>query len=31
MEALADIYGMGPARIENYGVPFLETVNAHAP
>ena len=31
MEALADIYGMGPARIENYGEPFLETVNAHAP
>jgi len=31
MEALADIYGMGPARIENYGESFLETVNAHAP
>ncbi len=31
MEALSDIYGMGPARIENYGEPFLETVNAHAP
>jgi ATP-dependent DNA helicase RecQ len=31
MEALADIFGMGPARIENYGEPFLETVNAHAP
>ena len=31
MEALADIFGMGPARIENYGEPFLEAVNAHAP
>jgi ATP-dependent DNA helicase RecQ len=31
IEALADIYGMGPARIENYGEPFLEAVNAHAP
>ena len=31
MEALADIFGMGPARIENYGEPFLQTVNAHAP
>jgi ATP-dependent DNA helicase RecQ len=31
IEALADIFGMGPARIENYGEPFLETVNAHAP
>ena len=31
MEALADIFGMGPARIENYGEPFLDTVNAHAP
>ena len=31
IEALADIYGMGPARIENYGKPFLDTVNAHAP
>jgi ATP-dependent DNA helicase RecQ len=31
MEALGDIYGMGPARIDNYGEPFLETVNAHAP
>jgi ATP-dependent DNA helicase RecQ len=31
MKALGDIYGMGPARIENYGAPFLETVNAHAP
>jgi ATP-dependent DNA helicase RecQ len=31
MEALADIFGMGPARIENYGEPFLATVNAHAP
>ena len=27
-EALADIYGMGPARIESYGEPFLETVRA---
>lgn len=25
-EALANIYGMGPARIESYGEPFLETV-----
>jgi len=31
MEALADIHGMGPARIERYGEPFLATVNAHAP
>ncbi|MBW2159961.1 MAG: ATP-dependent DNA helicase RecQ [Deltaproteobacteria bacterium] len=31
IEALADIFGMGPARIENYGEPFLDTVNAHAP
>ena len=31
MDALANIYGMGPARIENYGQPFLATVNAHAP
>jgi len=31
IEALADIHGMGPARIERYGEPFLETVNAHAP
>jgi len=30
-EALAGIYGMGPARIENYGAPFLDAVNAHAP
>jgi ATP-dependent DNA helicase RecQ len=27
-EALTDIYGMGPARIESYGEPFLETVRA---
>ncbi|MDH3202829.1 MAG: ATP-dependent DNA helicase [Myxococcales bacterium] len=27
-EALADIYGMGPARIESYAEPFLETVRA---
>jgi len=31
LEALADIYGMGPARIESYGEPFLDAVNAHAP
>ena len=31
IEALADIHGMGPARIERYGEPFLATVNAHAP
>jgi ATP-dependent DNA helicase RecQ len=31
VEALAEIHGMGPARIERYGEPFLETVNAHAP
>ncbi|MDH4283128.1 MAG: ATP-dependent DNA helicase, partial [Myxococcales bacterium] len=31
MKALADIYGMGPARLESYGEPFLDTVNAHAP
>jgi ATP-dependent DNA helicase RecQ len=31
MEALADIHGMGPARIERYGEPFLATVSAHAP
>ena len=31
MEALAEIHGMGPARIANYGEPFLEAVNAHAP
>ena len=31
MEALAGIHGMGPARIERYGEPFLETVNDHAP
>ncbi|MFW2390345.1 MAG: RecQ family ATP-dependent DNA helicase [Polyangiales bacterium] len=31
MEALADIHGMGPARIERYGEPFLETVSSHAP
>jgi len=30
MEALAEIYGMGPARIESYGAPFLKAVNAHA-
>ena len=27
-EALTDIYGMGPARIESYGEPFLEAVRA---
>ncbi|MGB8331792.1 MAG: ATP-dependent DNA helicase RecQ [Polyangiales bacterium] len=31
MSALAEIYGMGPARIESYGAPFLDAVNAHAP
>jgi ATP-dependent DNA helicase RecQ len=31
IEALADIHGMGPARIERYGEPFLAAVNAHAP
>jgi ATP-dependent DNA helicase RecQ len=31
MQALADIHGMGPARIERYGEPFLATVNAHGP
>ncbi|TNF63192.1 MAG: ATP-dependent DNA helicase RecQ [Deltaproteobacteria bacterium] len=31
LEAMADIFGMGPARIERYGGPFLATVNAHAP
>ena len=31
MEALSQIHGMGPARIERYGEPFLDTVNSHAP
>jgi ATP-dependent DNA helicase RecQ len=31
MEALAEIHGMGPARIASYGEPFLAAVNAHAP
>jgi ATP-dependent DNA helicase RecQ len=31
VEALSEIHGMGPARIERYGTPFLEAVNAHAP
>ncbi len=31
VEALARIHGMGPARIERYGEPFLDTVNSHAP
>ena len=31
LEALADVHGMGPARIASYGEPFLEAVNAHAP
>jgi ATP-dependent DNA helicase RecQ len=31
MEALAEIYGMGPARIESYGESFLDALNAHAP
>jgi ATP-dependent DNA helicase RecQ len=28
-EALADVYGMGPARIESYGEPLLAVVSAH--
>lgn len=28
-EALADIYGMGPARLDSYGERFLTTVRAH--
>jgi ATP-dependent DNA helicase RecQ len=31
LEALAEVHGMGPARIESYGAPFLAAVNAHAP
>ncbi len=31
IDALAQIHGMGPARIERYAAPFLEAVNAHAP
>jgi ATP-dependent DNA helicase RecQ len=31
LEALANIHGMGPARITSYGEPFLAAVNAHAP
>jgi ATP-dependent DNA helicase RecQ len=31
IEALAGIHGMGPARIERYGEPFLATVSSHAP
>ena len=31
LQALAEVHGMGPARIESYGEPLLETVNAHAP
>ncbi len=31
IEALSQIHGMGPARIERYGEPFLDTVNSHAP
>jgi ATP-dependent DNA helicase RecQ len=30
LDALADIHGMGPARIERYGEPFLETVQTHS-
>lgn len=30
LEALAEIHGMGPARIERYGAPFLATVSSHA-
>jgi ATP-dependent DNA helicase RecQ len=29
VEALAEIHGMGPARISSYGEPFLATVRAH--
>ena len=28
LEALRDIYGMGPARIANYGEPFLDAIRA---
>jgi ATP-dependent DNA helicase RecQ len=31
MEALAEIFGMGPARIQSYGESFLDALNAHAP
>ena len=31
IEALSQIHGMGPARIERYGEPFLDTVSSHAP
>jgi ATP-dependent DNA helicase RecQ len=31
VQALAEIHGMGPARIERYGEPFLATVSSHAP
>ncbi len=31
VEALAEIHGMGPARIASYAEPFLDAVNAHAP
>ncbi len=30
IDALAGIHGMGPARIANYGEPFLAAVGAHA-
>lgn len=30
LEALEDIYGMGPARIANYGEPFLEAIKGCA-
>lgn len=29
MQALADVHGMGPARLESYGEPFLQAVSAH--
>lgn len=29
MQALADVHGMGPARLESYGEPFLAAVSAH--
>lgn len=31
LRALAEVHGMGPARLASYGEPFLEAVNAHAP
>ncbi len=31
IDALAEVHGMGPARIASYGEPFLAAVKAHAP